>query len=204
MITSTKKSFSAKEVQRQIGHKRYEPIWSMLHKLRLVMGYRDAEYTLGEEVELDEGFFETVSITRDKDVPLKRGRGSEKQTTVLVGAESKTVEDENISEKYSTKKKVGFIKMRAIDSLKKKDISKNVEDLIDKDSILITDGSNSYNDLHKRYEHKPNIVPKRESSKVLPWVHKVISNAKRLLLDIYHRIDDDFLQSYWLTFILVC
>ena len=87
LITSTKKSFSAKEIQRQIGHKRYEPIWSMVHKLRSVMGLRDEQYQLGEEIELDEGFFETVSITRDKTEPLKRGRGSQRQSTVLVAAE---------------------------------------------------------------------------------------------------------------------
>ncbi len=43
LITSTKKTFSAKEIQRQLGHKRYEPIWAMMHKLRLVMGIRDDE-----------------------------------------------------------------------------------------------------------------------------------------------------------------
>jgi hypothetical protein len=41
LLTGTKKSFSAKEVQRQLGHKRYQPIWEMLHKLRAVMGLRD-------------------------------------------------------------------------------------------------------------------------------------------------------------------
>ncbi len=196
MITSTKKSFSAKEVQRQIGHKRYEPIWAMLHKLRLVMGLRDAKYTLAGEVELDEGFFETVSITRDKSKALKRGRGSEKQTTVLVSAESKAVEDELLSAKYNTKKKVGFIKMKAIDSLKKKDMTKYVEELILQGSKVLTDGCNSYNDLYKDYEHEFSVVPKKESSKALPWVHKVISNSKRLFLDIHHRIDADFIQSY--------
>lgn len=196
LITSTKKSFSAKEVQRQIGHKRYEPIWAMLHKLRFVMGYRDAEYTLADEVEFDDGFFETVSITRDKNEPLKRGRGSEKQTTVLVSAESRTVEDENILEKYSTKRKLGFIKMKVTNSLKKKDIAKYVESIIENGSTILTDGSNSYNDFYKNYYHKPSVVPKKESSKALPWVHTAISNAKRLLLDMYHRIDDDFLQSY--------
>src|SRR5690606_5330100 len=30
LLTSTKKSFSAKEVQRQLGRKRYEPVWAML------------------------------------------------------------------------------------------------------------------------------------------------------------------------------
>jgi len=56
LITSTKKSISAKEMQRQLGHKRYEPIWAMMHKLRLVMGIRGESYTLSNEVELDEGF----------------------------------------------------------------------------------------------------------------------------------------------------
>jgi hypothetical protein len=59
LLTSTEKTFSAKEVQRLLGHKRYEPIWAMLHKLRSVMGLRDNEYLLGEDVELDEGFFKT-------------------------------------------------------------------------------------------------------------------------------------------------
>lgn len=196
LITSTKKSFSAKEVQRQIGHKRYEPIWAMLHKLRLVMGCRDAEYTLGSEVELDDAFFETVSITRDKIEPLKRGRGSEKQTTVLVIVESKTIDDERLSAQYSKKQELGFVKMKVIESLKKEVITKNVEKTTDIGSMIRTDGSNSYNDLHKKYDHRPSVVPKKEASKALPWVHTVISNAKRLLLNTYHRIDDDFLQSY--------
>ncbi len=78
LITSTKKSFSTKEIQRQLGHKRYEPIWAMVHKLRSVMGLRDEAYQLNEEIELDEGFFDTISITRDKPEPLKRERGSQR------------------------------------------------------------------------------------------------------------------------------
>jgi len=99
LITSTKKSISAKELQRQLGHNRYEPIWTMLHKLRLVMGYRYMNYTLADELELDEGYFETVSIKRDKSEPLKRGRGSQRQTKVLVCAESKEVEDTDVTKK---------------------------------------------------------------------------------------------------------
>ena len=38
LLTSTKKSFSAKELQRQLGHKRYHPVWHMSHKLREAMG----------------------------------------------------------------------------------------------------------------------------------------------------------------------
>lgn len=60
LLTTTKKSFSALEIQRQLGHKRYEPMWYMMHKLRSVMGNRDAKYQLNQYIEMDEGFFETV------------------------------------------------------------------------------------------------------------------------------------------------
>jgi len=40
------------------------------------------------------------------------------------------------------------------------------------------------------------VVEKSELSKLLPWVHTTISNAKKLLLDMHHRIDNDFLQNY--------
>ena len=196
LLTSTKKSFSAKEVQRQIGHKRYEPIWAMLHKLRIVMGLRDEEYLLKEQVELDEGFFPTVSITRNKDEKLKRGRGSQKQTTVLVSAESIEINEPSLSSKYKEKKKIKYIKMQVINSLKKEELTKNAKRMIDEGSIVNTDGSNSYNDLIKSFKHIPKVTSPKEASKILPWVHKTISNTKRLLLDVHHRIDDDFLQSY--------
>lgn len=44
-MSVTKKGFSAKEMQRQLGLKRYKPVWTM-HKLRKAMGNRDARYTL--------------------------------------------------------------------------------------------------------------------------------------------------------------
>ena len=44
LITATKKTISAAEMQRQLGHKRYQPIWEMMHKLRSVMGLRDDRY----------------------------------------------------------------------------------------------------------------------------------------------------------------
>ena len=45
MMTSIKKSISAKEMQRQLGHSRYEPIWAMMHKIRAAMGKHDEKYT---------------------------------------------------------------------------------------------------------------------------------------------------------------
>jgi len=196
LITSTKKSFSAKEIQRQIGHKRYEPIWAMVHKLRSVMGLRDDEYQLNDEFELDDGFFETVSITRDKTVALKRGRGSQRQSTVLVAVESKPAEQDYNSKKHGTKKRVKFLKMKVINSLKKDQTTETVKKMVEENSKIVSDASTSYNDLKQNYQHDAKVVPKKEIKAVLPWVHKAISNAKRLLLDVHHRIDDDFLQNY--------
>ena len=80
LLTSTKKSFSALELQRQLDHKYYEPIWAMLHKLRAVMGKRDSKYQLDQIIELDEGFFKaqiTDQSDDDNDEKTKRRRGSQ-------------------------------------------------------------------------------------------------------------------------------
>ena len=61
LMSTTKKGFSAKEVQRQLGLKCYEPVWVMVHKLRQAMGNRDARYTLEGMIELDEGYFTVES-----------------------------------------------------------------------------------------------------------------------------------------------
>jgi hypothetical protein len=98
LMTLSKKSFSALEMQRMLGHKRYEPIWFMMHKIRRVMSKRDDQYQLKGTIELDEGFFERVD---NKDIieekaseneqdsnPNKRGRGTGRQAKVLVMVES--------------------------------------------------------------------------------------------------------------------
>jgi len=196
LITGTKKSFSSKEIQRQLGHKRYEPIWAMVHKLRSVMGLRDQQYQLRDTIELDEGFFETVSITRDKSEPLKRGRGSQRQTTVLVSVESKNAGKNHNPKKHVKEKQVGYLKMKVITSLKKEDVSTTVRQSVEKGTKIVSDNSTSYVELNENFDLHTRTIPKNEVMKALPWVHTAISNAKRLLLDVHHRIDDDFLQNY--------
>src|SRR5665647_1852341 len=57
-MSLTKKGFSALEMQRLVRHKRYEPIWLLMQKIRISMGHRDAKYILDGFIEMDEGFFE--------------------------------------------------------------------------------------------------------------------------------------------------
>jgi len=57
LLTATKKVFSSKEIKKQLGLKRYEPVLSMVHKLRKAISYRDARYTQKGMIEFDEGYF---------------------------------------------------------------------------------------------------------------------------------------------------
>lgn len=194
LLTSTKKSFSAKEMQRQLGHKRYEPIWAMMHKIRSVMGLRDDGYSLMGSIELDEGFFETVDRDRDKDEPNKRGRGSQKQTTVLVMVESK--ENPSNTNKNRPDKKVKYLKMKVIANLKSETINEKIVSGVLPTTKVTTDDYSSYKKISPTVEHTAHKVNAANVNKILPWVHKAISNAKRLLLDVHHRVDDDFLENY--------
>ena len=195
LLTSTKKSFSALELQRQLGHNRYEPVWCMLHKLREVMGRRDGEYELSGVIELDDGFFTTIKPESEKDKPLKRGRGSQKKSKVLVMVESVPVEGQTT--KNGKQRKVGHIKMVVVDDLKANTITPIVKANIANNTVIDSDNSNSYVKLKDiAMEHKPEIIPKEKVNEMLPWVHIAISNAKRLLLYIHNNMESEYLQSY--------
>ena len=98
LLTATKKGFSSKEIQKQLGLKRYEPVWSMVHKLRKAMGNRDARYTLEGMIEFDEGYFtiESSEIEQEKGI---RGRGAVGKSNVAIMAESTVLEDIETGEK---------------------------------------------------------------------------------------------------------
>jgi len=197
LATSTKKSFSAKEIQRQVGHKYYEPIWAMMHKIRSAMGDRDSQYNLSGIIELDEGFFSTEVSENEKDKPLKRGRGSQKKSKVLVMAESVPVEKAEGKKRHDKPRKVNHIKMFVIEDLKAETIDNEVIKHIEASSIIDSDDSTSYTNLSKLFAaHRPEVIPKELIGKSLPWVHIAISNAKRMFLDIFHDIKPEYLQNY--------
>ena len=56
-MCTTKKGFSSKEIQRQLGLKRYAPVWAMVHRLRKAMEQCDDRDTLEGRIEMDEGSF---------------------------------------------------------------------------------------------------------------------------------------------------
>ena len=198
LLTSTKKTFSALELQRQLGHKYYEPIWYMMQKLRKTMGIRDKEYQLDKIVELDEGFFESVDIERDskeEEEKRKRGRGSQKQSKVIVMAS--TVHPLKAPEKHKKRTKFRYVKMIVVENLKSETIDSQVETNIRKNSLVKTDNYKSYNNIENLvWSHQSEVVKSKDAEKVLPWVHTMISNAKRNFLGIHHMISKKYYQDY--------
>lgn len=199
LLTSTKKTFSALEIQRQLNHTSYEAIWSMLHKIRDAMGRRDSRYKLTEYIELDDGFFETVD-TDTKEEEKKRGRGSQKQSKVLVLIESTPVDTENKDIKYKHKpdRKVGHVKMIVMDNLQGDSIKAKIDELVERETTAISDAYKGYNKL-KEVLIAHEVVNTSEIKKVhtvLPWVHSAIGNAKKVLQGLHHSIGKEYLQSY--------
>ncbi len=196
LMTSTKKAFSALEMQRQLGMKRYEPVWFMMQKVRSSMGKRDKKYKLSGNIELDDAFFEIVDLEeKENDDEQKRGRGSNKQKKVLIMVES----EPNPKQKNPNKKNrsMGFVKMVTMDDLSSIGINYEVAKSVNKQSSLLTDGYHSFARLNEVVaNHKAIVTPSKEAHKKLPWVHTVISNAKRLFLGVHHSIGKEYLQNY--------
>lgn len=56
VMTLSKRKISVLEMQYLLGHKRYEPIWLMVQKIRAVMRKRDEKYQLKAYYEFDNAF----------------------------------------------------------------------------------------------------------------------------------------------------
>ncbi|QYH37355.1 IS1595 family transposase [Algoriphagus sp. NBT04N3] len=191
-ITATKKGFSAAELQRLLGMKRYEPVFRMYHKLRVVMGKRDDRYRLEDMVEYDEAFVgkSTKAQIRSK---LKRGRGTQKQSKVAVMAESTVLED---PESGKLDKSCRYFKMKKIKNLEAKTAQTLIKEYIDSNSVLQTDKSTTFSDLSDCIDVHVREISGTDKGKFnLRWVHIAISNLKKHL-QTYHMISERMMQNY--------
>lgn len=197
--TSTKKSFSSLEMQRQLNHKYYEPIWSMMHKIRRVMSKADEEFKLDNSIELDEGFFVTVpnKEERQENRELKRGVGSQRNSKVFVMVES--ILNPEQTSKHKPNRIVKRLKMVHVDNYKSDTLTKELNKSVNLSTTsILTDDARHYSKLKGLTNNNHTAINTKnlKSDKVLPWVHKTISNAKRQFLGIYHSIGRDYTQNY--------
>ncbi|KAA6342868.1 hypothetical protein EZS27_009419 [termite gut metagenome] len=87
--------------------------------------------------------------------------------------------------------------MLVIEDLKSETIDNKIRATVSATSEIDSDNSTSYTDLKNLVaQHHPQIIPKEDIGKILTWVHIVISNAKRMLLNTFHDVKSEYLQSY--------
>ncbi len=198
LMTATKKGFSSKEIQRQLGLKRYEPVWAMVHKIREAMGQRDDRYTLEGMIEADEGYF-SVEASKVEQNMQKAGRGSKTKANVMVMAESTVLE--NI-ETGRTDRQCRYFKAEVLDNHKADDTDRTLKKAIDGEkAIVFSDKSTSYINIGDYVSiHMTEKSNKETTKETLRWVHIAIGNAK-IDLQKFHKIKRKYLQLYLNEFI---
>ena len=200
LISSTRKTFSASEIQRQLGYNKYETVWGLLHKIRWAMGERDKKYQLDNYLEIDEGFFKIVDKEISKEQlaqKQKRGRGSinHLKVLVLIGSTPTEVVDERY--KHKPKRICGHLKMIVMEDLKAETINSAIDTTVKTGSNVMTDKFKGYVKLNEIMNHQEiNTSGMKEVHKTFPWVHTAIGNAKKLLLGFHHSVGKEYLQSY--------
>ena len=192
-MTATKKGISACEMQRQLGYKRYMTVWSLMHRIRVLMGKRDDIFKLTGMIEFDEGFFEIATPEKARK-NLKRGKGSQRQEDVGVIAESTPLVD--ISTGIESKQ-CRYFKMKVLDSQKAESVNTLIQDNIISDSVVFTDEGSNYQNIDNLVDmHITEKSSKQTTKTTLKWAHIAISNAKRTFLGVYHKMSSDHLQNY--------
>jgi len=87
--------------------------------------------------------------------------------------------------------------MLVVDNLKGQTVGEKVSGNIKYDTVVKTDNYRSYSKIKENvWCHIAQNVSPKDAVKVLPWVHTMISNAKRTLLGAHHMLSKKYVQNY--------
>jgi transposase-like protein len=161
-MTGYKHGVSALGLQRVLGMKRYETVWTWLHKLRAAM-VRPGRERLSGTVEVDETY---VGGTKAG----KRGRGAEGKALVAIAVEDKDGE-------------IGRVRLRRIPDASAKSLAPFVAENVEAGSLVRTDGWSAYGFLpQKGFEHEVVRQSAEVGDDLLPLAHRLASLPKRWLV----------------------
>lgn len=178
-MVGDKRGISAMRLSKEINVT-YVTAWRMLHKLRMVMkeggeGWKKLEGV----VEFDDAFFGGKGKGT-------RGRGAKNKVKVFVAVEAK-----------SKGRKAGRVVMKAVERHDKEHVRGMAREAFDEGITIQTDNSAVYGVLKEmgfRHEHIQTL-PRLRVEK-FPWVHRMISLAKRFILGTYHGVSQAYFQRY--------
>lgn len=177
-IVAQKNGVSAVGVQRILGLKRYETVWTWLHKFRRLMVVPERSKLSGI-VEIDE------TLVGGKKSG-KRGRGAEGKILVVIAIEL-------------VGKKTGRVRLSTIENADRIHLNQFIKNNVEHDGSIITDGWKGYVDV-KKMKYKHEIQNKKlllDKEEITPNVHKIASLLKRWLLGTHQNyVSQDYLDFY--------
>jgi hypothetical protein len=183
---------SISEMQRVLQITDYKTAWLMAHKIRKAMADRDAGYSLAGLIEMDDSFFGPKGH--------KTGRGSERKATVLCAV--------SLYRDRQGEERPSFAHMQVVDNASTSAIENFLERLgygptTEESQHLLdairTDGWRSYEKAIKGTSlshYKVVLRDPKAAGRLLPWVHRVISNAKAVIRGAHRGVSEKHLQSY--------
>ncbi|MCP4901712.1 MAG: IS1595 family transposase [bacterium] len=179
LVTTHTPGFSALQLQRQLGLKRYETAWVMLHKLRRAM-IRPERDRIAAPVEVDEAY------VGGREEGRKGGRHGDGTKAIVVAA----VE---IRGRAS-----GRIRLAMLEDVSAASLVGFIKSAVEPGSQVFTDGWQGYSPLRKEgYDHRPKTQgPGKNASSHLPRVHRVFSNLKNWLKGTHHGVSRKHLPHY--------
>lgn len=178
LLATTKKPLSSAELARQLGIA-IVTAWTMRRKITRAMQRKEGELMLAGVVEMDEAYVGGAS----KGI---RGRGATGKTPVAVMCEQ------------NESGGCDLVHIQVTHDISGLSLGDAATSYITPGSVLATDGLPSYQPLGKRgYDHQPLVTTGAQNpAELLPWVHIVVSNLKRWILDAFHGVSAKHLQSY--------
>jgi len=193
-MTLTKNGISALELQRQIDKKRYEPVWAMMHKIRDLMMFRDDQYHLNGNLEVDEIF---IRVAHQNEEELKAGKGSQRHSLALIAEESEPVIDKDGNQKG---KRLGYMKIKTLDGHTSLIAKRALQKMTRNIKSFTSDKGVEFNGLDQVSKHVAVLSTKENNDKHLPWIGILTANLKRKLLGIYHSVNKSYLDRYLAEF----
>jgi len=184
LMTTDKRGISALLLQRQLGLRRYETAWMMLHKLRRAM-VNAAREPLHGEVEIDDTWIGGPQAGLRGSRQLKGRRAA----LVLVAVEKRG-------------KGSGRVRMAVIPDFKTTTLKAFIKQNVIPGSTIYTDGLKSYSGLEESgYHHVARIQPLRTdlrkgAKSAVPLADRAIGNLQQWLIGTYHGVSRAQLQVY--------
>jgi len=180
LVATHSNGVSALQLQGKLGIGSYKAAWLLLHKLRKSMVDPDRDPLAGM-VEVDE----TSIAFRTKDDPVAGGQGRSHDGKILIVGAVESIEGG----------KAGRIRLSLISDYCGKTLKDFIAANTASGSTILTDGFSSYPGMNDRY-HEPKVVGTMAAHVLLPWIHRVFSNLKRLSLGVYHGFRKAHIQAY--------